>query len=57
MDIFTLLGNGEWQGLEDVDISMLLVTVIYVKTEIESDSEYRKLKDSTKKYVCKVYRN
>lgn len=43
--------------MEDVDISMLLVTVIYVKTEIESDSEYRKLKDSTKKYVCKVYRN
>lgn len=36
---------------------MLLVTVIYVKTELESDSEYRKLKDSTKKYVCKVYRN
>ena len=36
---------------------MLLVTGISAKTEIASDNEYRKLKDSTKKEVCKVHRD
>ena len=38
-------------------IAILLVTVISARTEMASDSEYRKLKNSTKKDTCKVYRN
>lgn len=37
-------------------IAILLVTVISAKTELSSDAEYRKLKDSAKKDTCKVYR-
>lgn len=37
-------------------IAILLVTVISAKTELSSDAEYRKLKESTKKEACKVYR-
>jgi len=38
-------------------IAILLVTVISAKTEMASDTEYRKLKNSTKKDAVKVYRN
>lgn len=38
-------------------IAILLVTVISAKTELSSDAEYRKLKESTKKEACKVYRS
>lgn len=38
-------------------IAILLVTIISARTEMASDSEYRKLKNSTKKETCKVYRN
>lgn len=57
MGVFTLLGHGEWYEVLGIVISVLLVTGISAKTEMASDSEYRKLKDSTKKDVCKVYRN
>ena len=57
MGLFALLGHGEWYEVVGIVVSVLLVTVISAKTEMASDSEYRKLKDSTKKDVCKVYRN
>ena len=38
-------------------IAILLVASIGAKTEMSSDAEYRKLKNSTKKDTCKVYRN
>lgn len=38
-------------------IAILLVASIGAKTEMSSDKAYRKLKDSTKKDTCKVYRN
>lgn len=57
MGVFALLGHGEWYEVLGIVVSVLLVTGISAKTEMASDSEYRKLKDSTKKDVCKVYRN
>lgn len=38
-------------------IAIVLVASISAKTEMSSDKEYRKLKNSTKKDSCKVYRN
>jgi len=38
-------------------IAIILVGAISAKTEMSSDAAYRKLKDSTKKDTCKVYRN
>lgn len=38
-------------------IAIILVATISARTEMASDKEYRKLKDSTKKETCKVYRN
>ena len=57
MGVFALLGHGEWYEIIGIVASVLLVTGISAKTEMASDSEYRKLKDSTKKDVCKVHRN
>ena len=57
MGAFALLGHGEWYEVAGIAISVLLVTGISAKTEMASDNEYRKLKDSTKKDVCKVHRN
>ena len=51
------LGYAEWGELIGIVISVLLVTGISAKTEMSSDNEYRKLKDGTKKELCKVYRN
>lgn len=38
-------------------LSVIIVTVISARTEMASDKEYRKLKESTKKDECKVYRD
>lgn len=57
MGVFALLGHGEWYEVAGIAISVLLVTTISARTEMASDSKYRKLKDSTKKDVCKVHRN
>ena len=57
MDIMAFLGYAEWGELIGIVISVLLVTGISAKTEMSSDNEYRKLKDGTKKELCKVYRN
>lgn len=40
-----------------IAIAILLVTVISARTEMASDKEYRKLKDSTKKETCTVWRD
>lgn len=57
MGVFVLLGHGEWSELVGIVVSVLLVTGISAKTEMASDNEYRKLKDSQEKEVCKVHRN
>ena len=57
MLVMAFMGYAEFGELIGIAISVLLVTGISAKTEIASDNEYRKLKDSTKKDECKVYRN
>ena len=57
MAVMAFMGYAEFGELIGIAISVLLVTGISAKTEIASDNEYRKLKDSTKKDVCKVYRD
>ena len=57
MAIMSFMGYAEIGEIVGIAISVLLVTGISAKTEIASDNEYRKLKDSTKKEVCKVHRN
>lgn len=55
--IMAVMGYAEFGEIIGIVISVLLVTGISAKTEIASDNEYRKLKDSTKKEVCKVHRD
>ena len=55
--IAAVMGYAEFGEIIGIVISVLLVTGISAKTEIASDNEYRKLKDSTKKEVCKVHRD
>lgn len=38
-------------------VAVIIVAVVSAKTGVASDTAYRKLKDSTKKDTCKVYRN
>ena len=37
--------------------AVIIVAIVSAKTGVASDTAYRKLKDSTKKDTCKVYRN
>ena len=57
MVVMAVMGYAEFGEIIGIVISVLLVTGISAKTEIASDNEYRKLKDSTKKEVCKVHRD
>ena len=57
MAIMAVMGYAEFGEIIGIVISVLLVTGISAKTEIASDNEYRKLKDSTQKEVCKVHRD
>lgn len=57
MAIMAFMGYAEFGELIGIAVSVLLVTGISAKTEMASDNEYRKLKDSTKKDVCKVHRD
>lgn len=57
MIVMFFFGQAEIYEPVGTMIAILLVTVISARTEMASDSEYRKLKDSTKKDTCKVYRN
>lgn len=38
-------------------VAVIIVATVSAKTGVASDTAYRKLKDSTKKDTCKVYRN
>ena len=38
-------------------VAVIIVAIVSAKTGVASDTAYRKLKDSTKKDTCKVYRN
>ena len=57
MGVMSFMGYAEIGEIVGIAISVLLVTGISAKTEVASDNEYRKLKDLTKKEVCKVHRN
>ena len=57
MGIISIFGESSWTELVGIAISVLLVTGISAKTEVASDSAFRKLKDNIEKDVCKVHRN
>ena len=57
MTVMWLGGHGEIYEPHGTLIAVLLVTTISARTEMASDKEYRRLKDSTKKETAKVYRN
>lgn len=57
LGIMAIVGYAEWSEIIGIVFSIFLVTTISAKTEIASDNEYRKLKNSTKKDKCKVYRD
>ncbi len=57
MGILALIGHGDWLEVAGIVFSVALVTIISAKTEMASDSEYRKLKSGVKKETCKVYRH
>lgn len=51
MFVMFLFGQAEIYEPVGTTIAILLVTIISARTEMASDSEYRKLKDSTKRYL------
>lgn len=51
------MGHGEIYEPVGTLIAVLLVTVISAKTEMASDKEFRRLKDSTKAETAKIYRD
>ena len=55
--VMAVMGYAEWGELVGIVISVFLVTFISAKTEMASDNEYRKLKNSAEKDTCKVYRD
>lgn len=55
--ILFFLGYAEIYESIGIFIAILLVTVISAKTEMASDKEYKRLKDSTKKETCTVWRD
>lgn len=55
--ILSILGYAEIYEAFGIAIAILLVTIISAKTEMASDREYKKLKDSTKKETCTVWRD
>ena len=55
--VMAFMGYAEWGELVGIVISVFLVTFISAKTEMASDNEYRKLKSSAEKDICKVYRD
>lgn len=57
LGVMAIMHYAEWGEIVGIVISILIVTIISAKTEIASDQEYRKLKNSTKKDTCKVYRD
>lgn len=56
MLIMFFLGHAEIYEPIGTIIAVLIVAFVTAKTAVASDVKYRKLKDSTKKDICKVYR-
>lgn len=57
MSVMCLFGYAEWYEPVGTIVAILLVTIISAKTGMSADTEYRKLKDSTKAESIKVRRN
>lgn len=57
MGVMAIFKYAEWGEIAGIVLSIFLVTIISAKTEMASDNEYRKLKSSTEKEKCKVYRD
>ena len=57
MTVLAIMGYAEFGEILGIVISILLVTGISAKTEVSSDKEYRKLKNSVKKESYRVIRN
>ena len=57
MFVMSIIGESSWTEIVGIVISVLLVTIISAKTEVASDTAFRKLKDNIEKDVCKVHRN
>ena len=57
MVIMFFLGYAEIYEPIGTVVAVLIVAFVTAKTGVASDKKYRELKNSTKKDVCKVYRN
>lgn len=57
MLIMFFLGHAEIYEPIGTIIAVLIVAFVTAKTSVASDAKYRRLKESTKKDTCKVYRN
>lgn len=57
LGVMAIMHYADWGEIIGIVISIILVTTISAKTEVASDNEYRKLKSSAKKEICKVYRD
>ena len=57
MIVLSFFGGAEITEIIGIVLSIAIVSIVSARTEMASDNEYRKLKDSTKKDVCKVYRD
>ena len=57
MVIMFFLGYAEIYEPIGTVVAVLIVEFVTAKTGVASDTKYRELKNSTKKDVCKVYRN
>ena len=57
MVVMYFLGYAEIYEPIGTVVAVLIVAFVTAKTGVASDTKYRELKNSTKKDVCKVYRN
>ena len=57
MVVMFFLGYAEIYEPIGTVVAVLIVAFVTAKTGVASDTKYRELKNSTKKDVCKVYRN
>ena len=57
MIVLSFFGGAEITEIIGIVLSIAIVSIVSARTEMASDNEYRKLKDCTKKDVCKVYRD
>lgn len=57
MIVMFFFGHAEIYEPVGTIVAVIIVAIVSAKTGVASDTAYRKLKDSTKKDTCKVYRN